>query len=85
MRVVIDNRALRRNRSCKGAYTNKEWDPKEGEAGALVFPDWDASVKELLSTRKGVARLDWYVLHKLVPMTDDELIAAKAAHGAPND
>lgn len=81
MRVVITNAQLRKYRSCKGAYTNPEWDPKEGEAGALVFVDWDASVKELLSTPKGIARLEWYVLHKLVPMTADELVAAKAAHG----
>jgi hypothetical protein len=78
VRVVITNEQLRRNRSCKGAYTNPEWDPKEN---ALVFADWDSSVKELLSTPKGIARLDWYVLHKLVPMTADELVAAKTAHG----
>jgi len=82
MRVVIDNATLRRHRSCKGAYTNREWD---AEAQALIFPDWEASITELLSTKKGVARLEWYVHNKLVPMTDDELAAAKTAHGAPND
>lgn len=75
MRVVIDNAALRKNRSCKGAYTNREWDP---ELQALVFPDWDASIKELLSTPKGLARLEWYVRHNLVPMTMTEFITAKS-------
>ena len=82
MRVVIDNAALRRNRSCKGAYTNREWDP---ELQALVFPDWDASVEELLSTPKGLGRLEWYVRHNLVPMTMDEFIAAKTARGVSNE
>jgi hypothetical protein len=80
MRVVIDNKELRRNRSCRGTYTNKEWDPAEQ---ALVFPDWEASVKELLSTPEGLIRLDWYVRHNLVPMTMSEFIAAKIAHGVP--
>lgn len=75
MRVVIDNAALRKNRSCKGAYTNREWDPK---LQALVFSDWEASVEELLSTPKGLGRLEWYVNRKLVPMTMAEFIAAKA-------
>lgn len=78
MRVVIDNAALRRNRSCKGAYTNPEWDEKEQ---ALVFHDWAKSVEELLSTPRGLARLEWYVTHNLVPMTMAEFIAAKAARG----
>jgi hypothetical protein len=82
VRVVIDNAALRRNRSCKGAYTNREWDEKEQ---ALIFPDWDASVEELLSTEKGLARLEWYVRHNLVPMTMDEFIAAKSARGGPSE
>jgi hypothetical protein len=75
VRVVIDNATLRRHRSCKGAYTNREWD---AEAQALIFPDWEASVTELLSTPKGRDRLEWYVHHKLVPMTKDEFIAARA-------
>jgi hypothetical protein len=75
VRVVIDNATLRRHRSCKGAYTNREWD---AEAQALIFPDWEASVTELLSTPKGIRRLEWYVTHKLVPMTMEEFIAAKA-------
>lgn len=82
MRVVIDNEALRRNRSCKGAYTNREWDPA---LQALVFSDWEESVKELLSTEKGLARLEWYVRHKLVPMTMSEFIAAKAALGGSSE
>lgn len=82
MRVVIDNAALRRNRSCKGAYTNREWDP---ELQALVFPDWDASVEELLSTPKGIGRLEWYVRCKLVPMTMSEFIAVKSARGGSSE
>jgi hypothetical protein len=82
MRVVIDNAALRKARSCKGAYTNREWDPA---LQALVFPDWDASVKELLSTPKGRARLEWYARHNLVPMTLDQFIAAKAALGVSDE
>ena len=78
MRVVINNAALRKNRSCKGAYTNREWDP---ELQALVFPVWEESVKELLSTPKGLARLEWYVLHNLVPMTMAELVKAKSSLG----
>lgn len=74
MRVVIDNATLRKYRSCKGAYTNREWDP---ELQALVFPDWEASVKELMATTKGQARLEWYISNGLVPMTMAEFIAAK--------
>jgi hypothetical protein len=75
VRVVIDNATLRRHRSCKGAYTNREWD---ADAQALIFSDWAASVTELLSTPKGLARLEWYVHHGLVPMTKDEFISAKS-------
>lgn len=82
MRVVIDNATLRKHRSCKGVYTRKEWDPK---LQAIVYPDWDASVEELLSTPLGLERLEWYVTHKLVPMTMTEFVAAKAARGVSNE
>lgn len=82
MRVVIDNATLRRHRSCKGAYTNPEWD---AEAQALIFPDWEASVEQLLSDPKGLARLEWYVSQRLVPMTMSEFLTAKAARGGPSE
>jgi hypothetical protein len=79
VRVVIDNAALRRNRSCKGAYTSPEWDES---AQALVYSDWDATVKRLLDKGQlGADELEWFIHHKLVPMTMAEFIAAKAAHG----
>ena len=79
MRVVIDNATLRRHRSCKGAYASPEWD--EGEQ-ALIYADWERTVERLLSKgQPGADELEWFVHHKLVPMTAEELVAAKAAHG----
>jgi hypothetical protein len=82
VRVVIDNAALRRHRSCKGAYTSPYWDEREQ---ALVYEDWASAVKFFLETADGTARLQWLAKHKLVPMTMDEFIAARAARGASNE
>ena len=78
MEVVIDNATLRRHRSCRGAYTDPEWD---AERQALVIKDWDATVKRLLSSKEGREKLEWRVSHGLVPMTKIELAAAKKEYG----
>lgn len=82
MEVIIDNATLRRHRSCKGAYTDLEWDE---ERQAIVIKDWDATVKRLLTTPDGIEKLKWSVRHKIVPMTDIELTAILKEHGVSND
>jgi len=81
MRVVLDNATLRRHRSCRAAYTSPEWN---AELQALVYEDWDATVERLLKKPEGLEQIEWFVNHKLVPMTSDELAALKKARGVSN-
>ncbi len=81
MRVIIDNATLRRHRSCRAAYSSPEWDAK---SQTLVYEDWDATVERLLKNPEGLETIEWFVNHKLVPMTSDEFAALKKARGASN-
>ena len=74
MQVIITKAQLEANRACKAYLTSPEWN---GEA--LVYSDWDATVKRLLTTRSGTVYLDYLVAHGLVPMTKDEFVALKKA------
>jgi hypothetical protein len=75
MQVVIQKSELEAAHACKKSYLKSpEWN---GEA--LVYSDWDKTVKRLLSTPAGTTYLGFLVLRKLVPMTADELSAAKRA------
>lgn len=79
VRVVIDNATLRLHRSCRAAYTSPEWDAKEQ---ALVYADWDKTVERHIAMgQEGLDRLQWFVSHKLVPMTQEELDLIKKEHG----
>ena len=76
-RVVIDNATLRHHRSCRGAYTSPEWSEKEQ---ALIYADWDKTVTRLLKKPGGIDQIEWFVNHKLVPMTKDQFDALKKEH-----
>ncbi len=75
MQVVVTKDQLVRNRACSAYMRSPEWD---AEAQALVYTNWSKTVKRLLSTRKGISFLDWLVIHKLVPMTAEDLARARA-------
>lgn len=77
-RIVIDKATLKRHRACRDAYTSPEWDEK---LQALVFADWDKTVARLLAKGpKGLEQLEWWVNHKLVPMTAEQFAAIKKEH-----
>lgn len=78
MKVVIDNATLRWHRSCRATYTSPEWDAK---LQALVYSDWDKTVARLLAKgQDGIDQLEWFVNHKLVPMTAEQLAKIKKEH-----
>ena len=82
MRVVIPKATLKQHRACVAAYTSPEYD--EGEQ-ALVYADWGKTVERHIAMGpEGIFRLEWFVNHKLVPMTPEELAALKKAH-TPNE
>jgi hypothetical protein len=83
MKVVIPRAVLKQNRACSAAYVSPEWDEKED---AIVFSDWDKTVQRLLAkpNGEGLDQLDWYVAHKLVPMTASEFAELKRKHGGSN-
>lgn len=66
-RVVVTKAQLETAHACRAYLKSPEWD---GEA--LVYSDWDATVKRLLSTSAGVGYLNFLVVRGLVPMTLDE-------------
>jgi hypothetical protein len=80
MRVVIDKATLKRHRACNGSWDpdgaiiSPEWD---AEQQALVYEDWSATAKRLLSSPAGTIQLEWLVAHKLVPMTVTEFKKAR--------
>jgi hypothetical protein len=78
MRVVLDKATLKRHRACRAAYSSPEWDAK---LQVLVYEDWDATVERLLSKPEGLEQIEWFVNHKLVPMTSDEFAALKNTQG----
>lgn len=69
MEVIIPEATLKRHRACRGRFTSQWWD---SERDALVYPDWDQAVAVFLSTKDGTERLEWLVMHGLVPMTRTE-------------
>lgn len=86
MQVVISKSQLESAHACADYFDSPEWN---GES--LVYADWTKSVARLLSTPKGTLQLGWLVKNGLVPMTRDELIAArsvahpKLARTVPNE
>jgi hypothetical protein len=75
MQVTIPKSKLEEAGPCRAYFLDSpEWN---GEA--LVYVDWAKSAKRLLSTRLGTVQLDWLVKNKLVPMTSEEFLAARAA------
>jgi hypothetical protein len=72
MEVIVTKEQLRE--TCGVHTSSPEWN---AEREALVYPDWDATVARLLSTRKGTAYLDALVARGIVPMTRDEFIEAR--------
>lgn len=74
--VVITKDRLEEARACRVYLDSPEWD-KEREA--LVYTDWDATVRRLMSAREGMAYLDFLVARELVPMTKDTFQAMRSA------
>lgn len=74
MEIIIPKSSLEAAHACKVYLKSPEWN---GEA--LVYADWEKTVERLLSTPAGTTYLGFLVLRKLVPMTPDELAAAKRA------
>ena len=73
MRIVIPKQKLEELKPCREYYLESpEWN---GEA--LVYEDWDASAKRLLSTSVGRTQLSWLVKNGLVPMTNEEFVKAR--------
>lgn len=75
VQVVISKNKLEQLGACKAYLTSPEWN---GEA--LVYSDWDATVKRLMSTGPGVTYLGFLVAKELVPMTKEEFARTRAAH-----
>ena len=78
MRVVIKKETLKLRRACDAAYTSPEWDET---LQALVYSDFDKTVKRLMSTPEGVKHLAWHVHHKHVPMTQVQFESLKKKAG----
>jgi len=77
-RVVLPRALLKQHRACRAAYTSPEWDEKEQ---ALIYSDWAKTVERHIAMgQEGLDRLQWFVNHKLVPMTQAELDAIKKEH-----
>lgn len=74
MEVVVTKDQLEKASACRVYLESPEWDK---ERQALVYPDWEATVKRLLSTRAGMSYLSFLVTYGLVPMTKEQLKAAK--------
>ena len=80
MRIVIDKATLKRHRACNRSWgtddsiVSPEWD---AELQALVYEDWSATAKRLLSSPAGAIQLKWLVEHELVPMTATEFEKAR--------
>lgn len=79
MEVVITKDRLMAARACRKSYLNSpEWD---AEREALVYANWDATAKRLLSTKDGIVYLDFLVANGLVPMTREQFKAARKGEG----
>ena len=78
MKVVIDKDTLKRHRACRAAYSSPEWDE---EKQALIYSDWNATISRLLARPGGLDMIEWFVNHKLVPMTEAEFEMLKKKHG----
>ncbi len=76
MQVIITEGQLKASHACPVYADSPEWDR---EQSALVYPDWEASVARLLSTRAGRGYLQFLVSRGLVPMTKEEFDVALAA------
>jgi hypothetical protein len=75
MQVVIPKAKLEEASPCRDYFLDSpDWN---GEA--LVYANWEETVRRLLSTRKGTVQLNWLVDNGLVPMTSEEFVAARAA------
>lgn len=80
MQVIITEGQLKESHACPVYVDSPEWD---NEQKALVYSDWDASATRLLSTRSGVAYLQFLVSRGLVPMTAEEFkIRANRVRGS---
>jgi hypothetical protein len=75
--VVITKDQLEAGGPCQPFHLKSpEWDE---EREALVYEDWEATVKRLSSTKDGLTQLGWLVAHNLVPMTRLEFRAVRKA------
>ena len=65
MRVIITKGQLLAARACAAYLDSPEWDE---EQEALVYKNWDKTVKRLASNKEGLTFLGWLVGRSLVPM-----------------
>lgn len=73
MQVVITKAQLEAVPACQAYLKSPEWN---GEA--LVYADWNATVKRLLSSGYGITYLGFLVKNKLVPLTVNEFRALRS-------
>ena len=82
MAVTVKKADLDAKKPCAPWYLESpEWDAGQE---ALVYKDFDATVRRLTTTNTGRERLKWLVRNALVPMTSDELKAKIADRRAEN-
>jgi hypothetical protein len=80
MQVVIPKEKLEALKACDAYIKSPEWN---GEA--LVYSDWDATVRRLMSTGPGITFLGYLVKNELVPMTKEEFRQARVTHIFKNE
>jgi hypothetical protein len=80
--VTLKKADLDAKKPCAPWYLESpEWDKTQE---ALVYKDFDATVRRLLASNTGRERLKWLVRHALVPMKPEELKARIASRRAEN-
>lgn len=73
--VIITKDQIEKSGPCAPFHLESpEWD---AERNALVYKDWEATVKRLSASEKGRTQLSWLVARNFVPMTRLELRKAR--------